>query len=165
MAKLSTSGGLAIMSLTAIWSANAETISSCAKISDDAKRVACYDRVAERPMERSISKFGASCEATLVSKLVSPAGYRLIAMSEARLPIPVEEYVDQQLYAIRDRNLTTPERAVEERAKLRQAEEKMKSDGTMPEKVIVTIVYDAPNRMNAMIRGNEVCTMVELPPL
>lgn len=144
---------------------DAKTIQDCASIQSDTDRIACYDRLAGQASKRPMSANGAACEAALVGRLISPSGYRLISIDEDHISEPVENYVDQQLYEIRDRNLSTPDNAVKERAKLREFEVKMKESGKSPTKVIVTIVYEAPNRMNAMIRDTEVCTTIEIPAL
>lgn len=143
--------------------ASATTLKDCAGIANDAERVACYDRLAGRDPDLPISEYAAMCEAALVQRLVAPTGYRRVNIDESRSPIPLDQYVDQEMYAIRDRNLSTPEKAVEERAALREEEARLKANGQSPTRVAVTITYDSPNRMNAVIRNTEVCTALDIP--
>ena len=144
--------------------AQSETLEQCSQIGKDAERVACYDAIANSgtaPVTTSAELV--ACESSLISKIVSPTGYKRVSVSENTGAIPLEEWIDSELVVIRDRNLNDPERAVQERAEMRRQESRMIAQGELPVKTTITIIYDAPNRMNAMIRGEEACITTRLP--
>lgn len=152
---------LAISSMMVVTAAvaHAETLEECAAIPDDAQRVACYDRVAGRDPSKSVSPEAAKCEAALVQRLVSPASYKRVDISEIRTAMTIEQYVDMRLLEIRDRNLATPDLAIPERAALREEEARMKASAgpETPTIVEIRITFDSQNRMGALIRGTEIC--------
>ncbi|MGH0229547.1 hypothetical protein NKZ03_26010 [Sinorhizobium meliloti] len=150
---------LMMVATAAAAAARAESLEECAAIPDDAQRVACYDRLAGRDPAKTVSPEAAACEAALVQRLVSPASYKRVDISEARTAMTIEQYVDMRLIEIRDRNLATPDLAIRERAALREEEARMKAGGgpPMPTFVLITITFDSQNRMGALIRGTETC--------
>lgn len=139
---------------------DAETLEECAAMTDDAARVKCYDKAAGRDATKSVSSIAASCEAGLLKRLFSPSTYRRIDITEVRKSISIDEYVDNQLFDIRDRYLDDQDRATLERAKLRQREAKMRADDEHPTQVDVTITYEAQNRMGGSLRAIEECEPV-----
>lgn len=143
--------------------AEAKTLQECAAIPNDQERVACYDEVAGRSPNRDVSAEAAKCEAELVDRLFSPPGYRRIDIQERRNPLPLDKWVEQQLYEIRDRNLSSPDTAVSERATMRKREEKMRAAGATPTVATIVITYDAPNRMSALVRDTEFCAETIVP--
>lgn len=138
----------------------AETLEECAAMADDAARVKCYDKVAGRDPTKSVSSIAAGCEAGLLKRLFSPSTYRRIDITETRKPISIDEYVDNQLFYIRDRYLDDQEQATIERAKLREREAAMRAVDEHPLQVDVTITYEAQNRMGGMLRAIEDCEPV-----
>ncbi|WP_457660896.1 hypothetical protein [Sinorhizobium medicae] len=109
----------------------AETLEECAAIADDAQRVSCYDRVAGRDPSKPASADAAACEAALVQRLVAPATYKRIDITETRIPMSLDEYVDKKLLEIRDRHVETPDLATPERAALREEEARIKQAGIL----------------------------------
>ncbi|MGK9264666.1 hypothetical protein KXS15_27565 [Sinorhizobium meliloti] len=150
---------IALMMVVAAAAARAETLEECAANPDDAQRVACYDRVAGRDPSKTVSPEAAACEAALVQRLVSPASYKRVDISETGTAMTIEQYVDMRLLEIRDRNLATPDLAIPQRAALREEEARMKAaaGSQTPTIVQIRITFDSQNRMGALIRGTETC--------
>ncbi len=134
-----------------------ETLQQCAAIKSDAERVSCYDRLAGKSPDKPMSERAALCEAKLIDGLVAPASYRRVDVSELRVPITIDQYIDIKLLEIRDRNLKTPDTAVEERAELRKREVGWRTNNAKPSRSNITITYYAQNSYGALLKGAETC--------
>lgn len=148
--------------LGATLAAAGDRYAACAALPKDAERLICYDALASEPTP-PISEFAARCEAGIIAKLQSPAGYRRVSIEETTSPSPLDEWVEQELYRIRDRNLQTPDKAVAEREVLREAEVRLRAAGQTPIRRLVTVTFDAPNSFNALLRSTETCERVDVP--
>jgi hypothetical protein len=129
---------------------------TCAPLTSDSERLACYDAIFRVP--QSTSPLHSACEDALKSQLKAPSTYKLANVAESRLAIPLDEYKDTELLRIRDGY--DADTAVEMRGVLNERIEAMKENGLEPVRFTLQIEYDAQNAFGAMIRGVAVCTYV-----
>lgn len=111
-----------------------------------------------------ISAVAAACEDTLRRKLPLPSSYKRLAISEDEKAMSVSEWADGQLYMIRNNNLSTPEKAVTERAAMRMIERKMIEAKAQPTQINVHISYEAI-KAGEPTRDFETCRIVKVPEL
>ncbi|MBA3447015.1 MAG: hypothetical protein H0T56_05320 [Pseudaminobacter sp.] len=127
---------------------------SCTAEANDSQRLQCYDAF----FRKDLSPLATACEQILLNHLKAPAGYARVEVAETATDISLTEFVDGQFTRILRRY--DADRAVSERASVREVEVKLRAESRLPKRHRIHITYDAPNFFNAPLRGAAYCSYV-----